>query len=59
MYDMRSPRHPRLPLPNGGGENRSEILTAIWVVHVIISDTDGAPVELAFGRYIRNATCDL
>jgi len=54
-----SPRHPRLSLPNGGGRAERVKLTAVWIVRVIIGDIDGASVELAFGCYIRNATCDL
>ena len=41
------------------GEGRKGKLTAVWVVRVIVGDIDGASVELAFGRYIRNATRDL
>ena len=64
VYNMR----PQLPLPPStcryqmavGGEGaESKKLTAVWIIRVIIGDVDGASVELAFGRYIRNGTRDL
>ncbi len=56
MHNTRGP----IPLATPNHRQRTEMpLTAIWVIHCIVSDIDGTSIELAFRRNVRNVTRDL